>query len=269
MFPWHTGTGLRTHVQKDFEKNLLTYASNFESDIFKLETTDDARVYQIHSNLLTTKGGVLKTVAQVDGGFKESKDRAYTFKSTSTGTVARFVEWAYKGDYSANLPVEHSAEEISRLRDIAEADPAGSEIENLAKRIRDTTVDENHILLCHARVYIFGDAYLIPGLKTLAFDKLTKGVQRADKYNSLDRDTAIIKLLDYCFSNLHPDDELLDFLGQYTAFRIHKLREIPNFLDIVPKVGYAILPYIGRCTEPPWEKRHYETNSKLPHYTGR
>lgn len=219
-------------------------------------------------DLLTKKGGALERVCSAAGGFKESKGHFYTFKDTSTGTVARFVEWAYSEDYSPKLRVEYSNEDFSDQAGSTKVLEISSDVERIAKRAREAVARDNHPLLSHARMYVFSDAYLIEDLKSLSFHKLTNQLQSIANNEGLDLNVAVISLLDHCFSNLHPDDELLDFLGQYAAYRITTLRTMPEFIDIMPKVGRAILPYVSACGWPPWSNRLYDPSKKLPHYTG-
>lgn len=192
-------------------------------------------MYQIHSDQLSQKGGTLKAVCSCSfNAFKESKDRVYTFKETTTGTVARFVEWAYLGEYLAELPTESSRDDFVGCGKSSEHGENPG-VESAAKAIRETIAYENHPLLSHARMYVFGDAYLIEDLKKTAFRKFASQLQLVDSSPGLDLNCAVITLLDYCFSNLRPDDELLDYLGQYTAYRLSTLRVIPDFTISCPR----------------------------------
>lgn len=241
---------------------------SFETEFFRLKSNDDPRVYQIHSSFLKNKGGILATVPK--GNFKEMKDRTYTFDNTTTGTVARFVEWAHRGDYSAKLPTKYTEEDLPSCASSAEkCNKEEPTVESTAKRIQTTLVHDNHPFLSHARVYVFADTYLIVDLKKKAFERLTKEIQLINYDNDLDHNFAITNLLDYCFSNLQKSDDLLDYLGHYAAYRLAFLRNTTGFVDIMPKVGYAVLPWVSPCESSPWDENLPDPNGKLPHYTGR
>lgn len=80
----------------------------------------------------------------------------YTFNEISHDTVARFIEWTYRGDYTED---EFTPMEVPQLEQpnpkSPQSEPPNGEHDAL----------HAHTLLCHQRVYIFSDTYLITDLK--------------------------------------------------------------------------------------------------------
>lgn len=166
--------------------------------------------------------------AAFTGDFKEKKDGAYTIQDTTDETVARFVEWAYKNDYS----------------DEVRFSGASSLSEKVDKE------GKNHSLLVHTQIYIFAHVYGIESLQSLAYDRLTANII-ALRAKTLDNLTAIIRTLDTTFSSLHQDDKLLDWLGHYAAWLIEDLKSHPEFRAVLPKLAYSIIQHMSPAKSPP------------------
>lgn len=96
----------------------------------------------------------------------------YTCSDTTDGTLARFVEWAYRGDYPASVISKDLVQMKIKASDDADEDNASSAAAANVSENMDVDID-NHPLLAHLRLYIFSDAYFIAELKQLAYKKLT------------------------------------------------------------------------------------------------
>jgi len=151
------------------------------------------------------------------------------------------MEWAYRNDYPDEVP-------LSEISDIGKAE----ELEIARK----DNMDNNDPLLCHIRVYIFADTYLISGLKSLSYKKLTEQLKIVGKPRNLDSQ-AVIQLLDLAFSNLMGEDDLLDWLGKYAAWCLGELRQQPDFHHIASKLAPSIVRYAEPRSSAPW-------NSEFP-----
>lgn len=69
---------------------------------------------------------------------------------------------------------------------------------------------DNHPLLAHLRLYIFGEVYLVEDLKQIAFGKLTACLRSLDNLRDLDLQLAIVAMLRLAFSELPLNDDLLN-----------------------------------------------------------
>lgn len=210
----------------------LHYSDFLCSDIVCLQTANSSRKFRIHEDLLASKCRAIH--AAFTGDFKEKKDGAYTIQDTTDETVARFVEWAYKNDYS----------------DEVRFSGASSLSENMDEEER------NYSLLAHAQIYVFAHVYVIENLQSLAYDRLTANIIALGP-NTLDYLTAIIRMLDTTFSSLHQDDKLLDWLGRYAAWLIEDLKSHPEFHAVLPKLAYSIIRHMSPARLPPWGIRSF------------
>lgn len=58
-------------------------------------------MFKTHKDPLEYKCRILHSAFTSE--FAEGQDGEYTFSDTTDGTLARFVEWAYLGDYQASV----------------------------------------------------------------------------------------------------------------------------------------------------------------------
>ena len=197
------------------------------SDTICLQTASSSRKFRIHEDLLASKCKAIH--AAFTGDFKEKKDGAYTIQDTTDETVARFVEWAYKNDYSVEVRFSGASSLSEKM------DEEG----------------RNCSLLVHAQIYVFAHVYGIESLQSLAYNKLTANIIALHP-NTLDYLTAIIRTLNTTFSSLHQDDKLLDWLGHYAAWLIEHLKSHPEFHAVLPKLAYSIIRHMPPAKLPPW-----------------
>lgn len=110
-------------------------------------------------------------------------------------------------------------------------------IEFKAQKNKDNTENYSDVFLCHTKLYVLGDVYLIPELKQLAIHRLHAMLKVFVLYPSRLGD--ITTLVKYTFENAQPEDEICEMLSLYCACNVQALddgdglellmTEVPNF----------------------------------------
>ncbi|KAK1143169.1 hypothetical protein N8T08_007055 [Aspergillus melleus] len=227
----------------------IAYIDFLDSDFVSLRARPTGRTFRIHRKLLQSKSRPL--IAALDSTLKEGQDSLYEFEDVKEGTVARFIEWAYRGDYPTSitllepLPTSFIPEKVDT--DI-EDEPA-------TKTPETDFTSENHPLLIHIRLYIFSQIYFIPDLPKLAYEKTTACFADLDKPDGLDKQLAVVDALRLSFSRLSHNDTLLDWLAQYTAYSVDKLRLQGSFHDLLkdfPALSSRMMNSLSPAQTPPW-----------------
>lgn len=229
------------------------------SDTVELCTTSSSGSWKIHRELLESKCKALKSAFSHD--FSERISGQYIFKETTHDTVARFIEWSYKGDYTE-----------SELTPMEMAEPGQGKSESVGPEppSDEQEVLQAHTLLCHIRVYIFSDTYMVPELKDLAFDKFTAAVMDMEKPKTLNEQLAVIDCLSLAFSKLPLHDTLPGWLAQYAAWCLGNLRLQPKFhglLQRFPALSYRMMDTLNPANEAPW--RIKSPKYRVPSYDAR
>lgn len=195
-------------------------------------------------------------------GFEEKQKGVYTFKDTSEGTLARFIEWAYTGDYPAVISAIEPVE--------TENTEAKAKEENTVTGAKTDLTFENHPLLTHINLYIFCSIYLVPDLQDLAFSKMTACFTDLERPNDLDTQLAVISALRVSFHLLPAHDPLLDWMAQYAAYCIDKLRIQGSFHDLLkcsPMLASRMVHSLNPASLPPWQIQR--PMHSYPHYDDR
>ena len=198
-------------------------------------------------------------------GFEEEQKGVYTFKNTSEGTLARFIEWAYTGDYPAVISAIEPVETKTKETDNTETKVKE---ENNVTGAETGFTFENHPLLTHIHLYIFCSIYLVPDLQDLAFSKMTACFTDLEKPNDLDTQSAVISALRVSFHKLPTHDPLLDWMAQYAAYSIDKLRtqrSFHNLLKCSPILASRMVLSLNPASSPPWKIQ--PPKYIYPHYT--
>ncbi|KAL1954742.1 hypothetical protein VTO42DRAFT_742 [Malbranchea cinnamomea] len=239
------------------------------SDTVSLRADGSDRLFRIHRGLLAMKCKPI-SVALERKEFRESEG-VYTFKEVSEGTVMRFIEWAYTGEYPAVIdddePVELGSPEkpAESAKEVSD-DEHNPDTEEAAKRSA-RTASQNHPLLTHIRLYIFGHIFLIQKLQNQAFDKVTACFTDMDRPDTLDKQLAVISALRIAFLKLPAQDRLLDWLAQYAAYCLGELRQqatFHNLLETSSLFGSRLILWLSPASSPPWRLDHPEPD--YPHY---
>ncbi|GMF81807.1 unnamed protein product [Aspergillus oryzae] len=238
--------------------------STIHSDPVSLQVGQTGHSFKIHRRLLYSKSKPL--IAALDSDLKEGQSGVYKFEEVTEGTIARFIEWAYRGDY----PTTISGTNIGQTPTL----PEGTETD-IDKKAANTTPEtdftsENHPLLVHIRLYIFSETYLIPDLQQLAYEKVTACLTDLDIPNSLDTQLAVIDALRLSFYRLPQHDNLLDWLAQYAAYCLDKLRVQGPFHDLLrefPTLSSRMILSLGPASSPPW--RTAQPKYHFSHYSAR
>ena len=106
--------------------------------------------------------------------------------------------------------------------------------------------DENmalqaHTLLCHLRVYIFSDTYLVTELKDLALEKFTAVVIDMGKPKNLDQQLGVIDCLSLAFSKLPLHDRLPEWLAQNAAWCLGNLCLQTKLHELLQKFRHSAI----------------------------
>lgn len=191
-----------------------------------------------------------------------------TFQETRYETVAQFVEWAYRGDYTdvAPLPIElpeakqpEALHESSSLESESKTPLDDSSKTNIASETpprSNSDGSQAHTLLCHLRVYIFSDIYMVSGLKDLAFEKYMSTLKSMGKPRSMSEQLAIVDCLELTFSKVPLYDKLPGWLAQHASWCLEELRLQSKFHDLLqtlPRIGSRMMDSLKPAHHPPWE----------------
>lgn len=109
---------------------------------------------------------------------------------------------------------------------------------------QERSEDYSEVLLCHAKLYVLGDKYLIWGLQKLAIHRLHATLKEFVLYPSRLQD--INKLVKYVFENAHPEDEICKMLSLYCACNIKSLDdevhgEMEALVNEAPNFGLSLI----------------------------
>ncbi|EAW25302.1 BTB/POZ domain-containing protein [Aspergillus fischeri NRRL 181] len=234
------------------EEGKTTRLEFLTSDTVALKSPGSTCTFKIHKDLLESKCKILH--AAFTSGFAEGQDGVYTCSDTTDGTLARFIEWAYLGDYQASVISKDLVQTTLKASDDADEDNASSAAANVSEST-DVELD-NHPLLAHLRLYIFSDAYLIAELKQLAYEKLTACFVDINRPQTLDQQRAIIASLRVAFLKIPLNDSLLDWLAHYAAYSVNQLRLQPSFHDLLeaaPALCSRMMNTLCPASTAPWQ----------------
>lgn len=230
----------------------------------ELHTATRSESIKIHRKLLESKCNT--SIAALRHDFKGRAMRM-TFAETRYETVAQFVEWAYRGDYSevvtlpADLPGETKSEDSSSLKGgmkMSVDDFSKARTPSQSTLASSTDGPPAHTLLCHLQVYIFSDLNMIPALKDLAFAKFTAVLKSMGKPRSMTEQLAVVDCLELTFSKVPFHDKLPGWLAQHAAWCMEELRLQGKFHDLLrrlPGVGSRMINSLRPCQLPPWESQ--------------
>ncbi|KAJ5176636.1 uncharacterized protein N7482_002513 [Penicillium canariense] len=241
----------------------LIEARFLASDTVELCTATNSETLKIHQKLLASK--CKAPMVALTHGFSERESGRYTFTDTSQDTVAQFIEWAYRGDYTEMMLAPIEVPQPKQLKDSAELpNPELTGNENKALQA--------HTLLCHLRLYIFSDVYFVSGLKELAFEKFTAALENMGKPRNLNEQLAVIDCLSLAFSRVPLHDKLIEWLAQYAAWCLDKLRLQSQFHDLlqrVPALSSRMMDTVNPANEAPWNTTASSRNYHVPAYDTR
>ena len=142
--------------------------------------------------------------------------------------------------------------------------------ENTVTGAKTDLTFENHPLLTHINLYIFCSIYLVPDLQDLAFSKMTACFTDLERPNDLDTQLAVISALRVSFHLLPAHDPLLDWMAQYAAYCIDKLRIQGSFHDLLkcsPMLASRMVHSLNPASLPPWQIQR--PMHSYPHYDDR
>ncbi|RAL06617.1 BTB/POZ domain-containing protein [Aspergillus homomorphus CBS 101889] len=247
--------------------NEIAYIDFLDSDFVSLRVRQTGRSFRIHRKLLQSKSRPL--IAALDSTLLEGQNFLYEFEDVKEGTVARFIEWAYRGDYPTPIII------LEPLPPSFNPEKVDTDIEDkpTTKTPEMDFTSENHPLLVHIRLYIFSHLYIIPELQKLAYEKVTACFADLDKPDGLDKQLAVIDALRLCLSKLSQNDTLLDWLAQYAAYSIDKLRLQGSFHDLLkdfPSLSSRMMISLNPAQSPPWRstQQKYQFTQYSARWTG-
>lgn len=217
------------------------------TEVVQLRSTDSECPFYVHKALLKSRCEIIYSA--LSKGFLESREGVYTCTDTTHDTLGWAVEWMYTGGFGYGKPVmigdRKKAETATNLSELVEA-------------------MKSHRLIVLLRLYIFGDLYLINGLKEAAFDSLRKYLRvrwlfhkhKSDQGVPSEMHLPVIALLYLAFSKVRSDDELLTWLAQFASCNLNPLREQPFFndlLDEAPWLSSFMMASLRPASSPPWD----------------
>lgn len=234
-----------------YDPNAFTHASSernrfLGSEFVELRTSSTAESWKIHKKLLEAK---CKAVGSAfSHQTKENASGKFTFEETTHDTIARFIEWAYRGDYTAVSSLSAEKAQLKKKPQVSNTQAAG---------VNDITTrnELTNTLLYHLKVYVFSDTYLVAELKELAFQKFTTAVKQLGQPKNIDEQLAIINCLSLAFTTLPPPDLLLAWLAQFAAWSLDILRLESKFLELLqdfPSLGCRMMDYLRPADNAPW-----------------
>ncbi|KAJ5882703.1 uncharacterized protein N7473_011137 [Penicillium subrubescens] len=247
---------------------MSTYVEFLQSDMIELCASGSTCTFRIHQKLLQNK------CKAASGAFRhkfpEAESKRYTFSETADLTISQFVEWAYKGDYDEPDLSAVDKCQWKQHKHKQEAPGAEMTIATSEDNADAEGVLMHHTLLCHLRVYIFADTYLVSGLRTLAFEKLTAGLIEMGLPGTLNEQLAVVDCLKEAFTRVPARDDLLDWLARYAAWSLDRLRQVTQFHDVLkdrPALGSCMMETLNPATEAPWKAKARKL--RVPAYSAR
>ncbi|KAG2001409.1 hypothetical protein GB937_010198 [Aspergillus fischeri] len=186
-------------------------------------------------------------------GLRRREERVYKFQDTSEGTLARFIEWSYTGDYPDVITATHPLGRKSGKEEIA---TINVEEGHTLTAAGTSFTSDNHPLLAHICLYIFCSIYHISKLQKLAFEKVTARFSDLEALDSLDTQLAVVAALRLSFRKLSTQDPLLDWMAQYAAYYVGKLQWQTGFHELLresPTLSTRIVLFLNPASSPPWK----------------
>ncbi|KAL1855712.1 hypothetical protein Daus18300_010995 [Diaporthe australafricana] len=118
---------------------------------------------------------------------------------------------------------------------------------------QNTTSSEDftEVLLCHAKLYVVGDNWLIPQLKQLTLHRLYATLRHFILYPSRVQDICV--LAEYVFENTTPGDEMRDLVIMYFASVIDRVTDcsgVEALMDKVPGFAFQLVKMMSRKSKP-------------------
>lgn len=201
-----------------------------------------------------------KTVTSALEMSEEGQKGSYTFKDISEEILARFIEWVHTRDIPAVLEITKPIEQkIKKTENGAEI--MGDGKKNTAAEL-DLTI-ENYPLLANIHLYIFCGIYLTTHLHNPTFDEITAPFRGLNKPDTLDTQLAVISALSLSFRKLPPHVHLLDWLDEYAAHCIDKLKMQASFHDLLaetPVLSPRMVLSLSPAPNPPWNTQQPKQN---------
>lgn len=138
---------------------------------------------------------------------------------------------------------------IERFKSKIYPDPRNTPPNKLAApKHKDSSEDYSDVLLCHARLYVLGDTYLIPELQKLAIHRLHATLKEFVLYPSRLQD--VIMLVKYVFENTRQNDEICNMVSLYCACIKESLDDkecggLERLVNDVPNFGLSLIRVLG------------------------
>ncbi|KAK2607663.1 hypothetical protein N8I77_006326 [Diaporthe amygdali] len=105
-----------------------------------------------------------------------------------------------------------------------------------------STANCTHVFLCHAKLYVLGDKWLIPKLKQLTLHRLYATLRDFTLYPNRVEDLCV--LATYVFDHTVPGDEMRDLIVMYFACVIDQVIEcgdVATIVDGIPEFAFQLI----------------------------
>lgn len=128
---------------------------------------------------------------------------------------------------------------VKRFVDEGDATYPSPTTKFFARKNTESCEDYTEVLLCHAKLYVLGDMYIIPALKQLALHRLHATLKTFRLYPRRVQD--VVTLARYLFENTVPEDKVRDMIVLYFACVVEDLVEHEGLQELIEEVpGFAV-----------------------------
>ncbi|KAL2046181.1 hypothetical protein N7G274_001628 [Stereocaulon virgatum] len=252
----------------------------FTGPIFELIAGSKCKaVFHVHASVLVK---LEKLKALVEGGWEDSTARKIELEDWDEDTVARLVEWLYTGRYTCPSPGSDTSDEVAPLTNDKQYNDIGNTCELVAPLRTDPTKTHTSLMhirfrksgcvyqfgkttdarwkraertrkksgldsttLADAKVYVFADYMLLPGLQAFAFEGVAA---RLIWMGSFTPNTQIISdivaLAEYVYANtVKPCDHeepLRELISTYIAMDFDLFHDEGGLVERLIDQGGAI-----------------------------
>lgn len=173
-------------------------------------------------------------------GYRKMKHRRRSYNTCSNcgSTYTR-------SDCPGSAIVKHLNERgqliVKFLDETGEAYPTTNTI-HIPRKNTEGCKDYSGVFLCHAKLYVLGDMYIIPELCQLSLHRLHVTLKEFTLYPSRLND--ISTLAKYVFNNTQPGDKIQDMITLYYACIIEdasKHEGLKSLIEEVPDFAYGLI----------------------------
>ncbi|KAH0605441.1 uncharacterized protein H6S33_004663 [Morchella sextelata] len=237
-----------------------TYARFIDSEIFTLFAGQSRKPFHVHKQLLAEISPALKS--HVFNDMKEGRENCMEMEHVTPQTMCQFLEFCYTGEYSefaddiidGDGTGEEEEQEEQEEQEEAEVDRREWDAMMMREVCGEVFVCDTEpkieprvgirTLVPHAKLYVLGDMYNIPRLKSRAYWNINEMIEKLENRG---RSTWVadvyVDLVRYACDNL-PEraggggvDPLVEYLAGCAACKLGSLCGNKRFLELLSTGG--------------------------------